>query len=64
MPCASVVEGDDLVGLGERVDQRGIPVVQVAAEVLEQDERDGFFAAAGVPVRVVDAVRRLDSAIR
>jgi hypothetical protein len=52
---ARVVEGDDPVGPGERVDQRRIPVVQVAAEVLEQEKRDGSFMPAGVPVRVADA---------
>ena len=36
---ADVVEGDDASLRGERVDQRGVPVVEVAAEVLQQDER-------------------------
>jgi hypothetical protein len=60
---AGVVEGDGPVGLGERVDQCGIPVVQVVAEVLEQDERDGSVVSTGVPVRVADAVRCLHGAI-
>ena len=33
-----VVEGDDPARRGERVDQGGIPVVEVAAEVLEQHQ--------------------------
>ena len=38
---------------GERVDEGGIPVVEVAAEVLQQDER--HIAGADVAVRVLDA---------
>jgi hypothetical protein len=33
---AGVVEGDNPPGAGERVDQRGIPVVEIPAEMLEQ----------------------------
>ena len=36
---ARVVDQDDLAVGGERVDQGGVPVVEVAAEVLQQDER-------------------------
>ena len=52
---AGVVEGHDRPGRGQRVDQRRIPVVQVAAEVLQEDQRDRAFAE--LAVRVVDAVR-------
>jgi hypothetical protein len=59
-----VVEGDDPPGRGQRVDQRGIPVVEVAAEVLEQDQRHVILAAAGVAVRIVDAVGCADQLVR
>jgi hypothetical protein len=36
---AGVVEGHDMAAGGQRVDQRGVPIVEVAAEVLEQDQR-------------------------
>jgi hypothetical protein len=63
---SGVVEGDDppgLPGRGQRVDQRGIPAVKVAAEVLEQDQRR-VTLAAGIAVRVVDAVGRADPLVR
>ena len=42
---------------GQRVDQRRVPVVQVPAEMLEQDQRHPVLAAAaGVTVCVVNAV--------
>jgi hypothetical protein len=37
---ADVVERDDASLRGERVDKGRIPVVEVPAEVLQQDERD------------------------
>jgi hypothetical protein len=57
---ASVVIGDHPAGRRQRVDQRRIPGVEVAAEVLEQQERDRSVVTAGVPVRIVDAVRGAD----
>ena len=48
---------------GQRVDQRGIPVVQVPAEVLQEHQRHRALAA-GVAVRVVDAVRGADQLVR
>src|SRR6266568_4726093 len=47
------------------VDQCGIPVVEVSAEVLQTDQRRAAAGAwAGVAVRVVDAVRRPDQFVR
>jgi hypothetical protein len=55
------VERDDPPRRGQRVDQRRIPVVQVPAEVLEQDQRHAVLAAAaGVTVGVVNAVGGTD----
>jgi hypothetical protein len=51
-------------GRCQRVDQGGIPVVEVPAEVLEQDQRHANPAAARVTVGVVDAVRCPDSLVR
>jgi hypothetical protein len=53
---SGVVEGHDPPGRRQRVDQRRIPVVQVPAEVLEQDQRHRALPAAGVTVGIVDAV--------
>jgi hypothetical protein len=53
-PDADVVEGDDPVASGERVDQGRVPVVEVPAEVLQQHERNG--ALADVTVGVLNAV--------
>jgi hypothetical protein len=61
---SGVVDGDDPPGQGQRVDQRGIPVVEVPAEVLEQDQRHATLATAGVAVRIVDAVGRADQLVR
>jgi hypothetical protein len=61
---SGVVDGDDAPGQGQRVDQRGIPVVEVPAEVLEQDQRHATLATAGVAVRIVDAVGRADQLVR
>jgi hypothetical protein len=59
---ADVVERDDASVRGERVDEGGVPVVEVAAEVLQQDEWDvaGTEVAVGVLDRVVgrDSLRR------
>jgi hypothetical protein len=41
-----------------RVDQRRIPVIQIAAEVLEQHKRWRDFA--GVAIRILDPVRGVD----
>ena len=58
---SGVVERDDPPRGGQRVDQRRVPVVQVLADVLEQDQRRPVLvAAAGVAVGVVDAVRGTD----
>jgi hypothetical protein len=60
----AVVERDDPPVAGQRVDQRGIPVVQISAEVLEQDQRQHALApAAGVTVGVLDAVGCADSLV-
>ena len=56
---ADVVERNDASIRGERVDERGIPVVEVPAEVLQQNERD--VAVAEVAVRVLDPVPGGDS---
>ena len=56
---ADVVERDHASIRGERVDERGIPVVEVAAEVLQQDER--HLAFTEVAVRVLDRVVGRDS---
>ena len=51
---ADVVEGNDPSIRSQRVDQRGIPVVEVPAKVLQQDER--HVALTNVAVGVVDPV--------
>ena len=56
---ADVVEGNHASIRGERVDQRRVPVVEVAAEVLQQDERHITFTE--VAVRVLDPVVGLDT---
>ena len=56
---ADVVERDHASIRGERVDESGIPVVEVAAEVLQQDERHITFAE--VAVGVLDPVVGRDS---
>jgi hypothetical protein len=58
---AGVVEKHDLATPGQRVHQQGIPVVEIAAEVLKEHQRRHL--GAGVPesaIRVVDAVGRLE----
>ena len=55
---ARVVDQDDLALGGERVGQRRVPVVQVAAEVLQQHERHPR-GAAEAAIGELDA-RRLD----
>jgi hypothetical protein len=59
-----VVERHDPPGRRQRLDQRRVPVVQVPAEVLEQDQRHRALAAAGVAVGVVDAVDPADQLVR
>jgi hypothetical protein len=49
---ANVVERDDAAPGGEIVDQRRIPVVEIAAEVLQQDERN--VAGSELAVGVID----------
>jgi hypothetical protein len=61
-PTPGVVEGDDAAGGGQVVDQRGVPVVEVPAKVLEQDERR--LALAGVAVGEVDTGRRAGQLVR
>jgi hypothetical protein len=51
-----VIERDDPSSRGERVDKRRVPVVEAAAEVLQQDER--HVALAEIAVCVVDSVSR------
>ena len=51
---ADVVEGDHASIRSERVDESGVPVVEVAAEVLQQDER--HVALTEVEVGVLDRV--------
>lgn len=60
---SGVVEGHDPPGRCQRVDQRGVLVVQVAAEVLEQDQRHRA-VAAGVAVGVLDAVGGMHDLVR
>ena len=57
------VEGDDASRRGEVVHQRGVPVVEVPAEVLKQDERH-LAPLAGIAVGEVDAARRADQLVR
>src|SRR5208282_6235620 len=58
-----VIEGDDTAVRGQRVDQRGVPVVEIPAEVLQQDQRYPV-AGPGVAVRVVNAVRGTGQRVR
>jgi hypothetical protein len=51
-----VVERDDVAGCGQGVDEAGVPVLQVAAEVLEQDHGPAVLGA-DPPVGVADVVR-------
>ena len=53
---AYVVEKDHLAFGGDRVDERGVPVVDVAAEVLQKDDRCTGCGVAEAAVGVVDAV--------
>ena len=62
-PTPALSNGDDPPVARQRVDQRGIPVVEVPAEMLEKDKRHATLAA-GVTVRVVDAVGRADQLVR
>jgi hypothetical protein len=56
---AHVVEGDHAALRHEPVDESGVPVVEVAAEVLQQDER--HITDAEVAVRVLDRILGSDS---
>src|SRR4051794_12912085 len=55
---AAVVEQDDLAVRGETVDQRGVPVVQVAAEVLQAHQR--WRVAPAVAEAAIDERRAAD----
>jgi hypothetical protein len=58
---AGVVEGDHVALGREAVDQSRVPVVDVAAEVLQQDERDAVRRRSpDATERVGDAVGTLD----
>src|SRR5262249_24846560 len=57
-PDADVVEGDDAALRRKCVDQCGVPVVEVAAEVLQQHDRD--VASTEVAIGVVDPILRRD----
>src|SRR4051812_13711526 len=57
-PDTRIVDEDDLALGGERVGHRGVPVVEVAAEVLQQDQRH-YGRAPKAAVREVHA-RRLE----
>src|SRR5262249_40003600 len=59
---ADVVERHHAPLCRERVHERWVPVVEVAAEVLQEDE--GHSALAGVAVGVLDAVTARDSLSR
>jgi hypothetical protein len=59
---ADVVERDHSSIRSERVDERGVPVVEVAAEVLQEDQWHLTFAE--VAVRVLDRVVGRDSPSR
>jgi hypothetical protein len=59
---ADVVERHHASLRGEIVDQRGIPVVEIPAEVLQQDER--HITGAEVAVRVLDRILGCDSSDR
>ena len=61
-PDSGIVEGDDAAAGGQRVDQGRIPVVEIPAEVHEQDQRHA--AATGVAVGVVDSVLGPDQLVR
>jgi hypothetical protein len=51
-----VVERDHSTAAGERIDERGIPVVEVAAKVLQGHERSRIRHAARGAVGVRNAV--------
>jgi hypothetical protein len=56
---ADIVECDHASIGGERIDQRGVPVVEVAAEVLQQNDR--HITLTEVAVGVLDRVPSRDS---
>ncbi len=56
---ADAVERDHPSIGGERIDQRGVPVVEVTAEVLQQDER--HITITEVAVRVLDRAPTRDA---
>jgi hypothetical protein len=55
-----VVERHDPPARRQRVDQRRVPIVQVPAEVLKQDQRHPTLARACITVGIVDAVGSAD----
>ena len=58
---AGVVECHNAAGRCQRVDQRGIPVVEISAEMLEQYQRHP--ARPSVAIRVIDAVPGTDQLV-
>jgi hypothetical protein len=60
-PDAHVVEKDHLAVGGDRVDESRVPIVDVAAEVLQKDDRCSGGSVAEAAVGVVDAVGRRDA---
>jgi hypothetical protein len=61
-PDAGGVEQDDLPLVGDVVEEGGIPVVQVAAEVLEEDDGNGAGLSV-TPVGVGGAVGGIDGEV-
>lgn len=62
---ASVVENDDLALLGERVEDNRIPGVQIAAVVLEQEQRQRRVVRIAVAaIRVPHPVPSVDTLVR
>jgi hypothetical protein len=58
---SGVVERDDPPVARQRVDQSGVPVVEVAAEMLEEHQRRR--PGADLAIRVLDPVRGTDHAV-
>ncbi len=61
-PTTTFVEGNDPPSRYQRVNQRWISVVQIAAEMLEEDYRHR--TVAELTIRVVDAIRSADHPVR
>jgi hypothetical protein len=56
---ADVVKQHDTLIRGQRVDERGIPVIEVPTEVLQQDVGD--VTVTETAIRALDPILRLDS---